>query len=404
MFTGKRRIIAVNLTLVLVLAGTGWWGYSLIKTEAPIQVTATTKVSVGDVVATISASGKVISPGDVAVNPSINGTLTSIKVKVGDRVKAGQILAQLDSSSQRTALTQANSAVQTAKANKAKLKRVRTAAETAQVNLQIAQANSAISNAQKNLDDQSVTLAANSLTYQNNVDTAKTALDNAKSLSELNKVTYQSSVDSAKNSMDAGKVTFDRAQLTYSSYQALYPSATYEWCTQYAISGNPCNTVINYFNALENARNSLANLTLSHSNALNTQKINLAKDEQNISNLQSSYEAALKTQSNNLKKDEQTLASLKNSVTAAQTSHDLLQAQLAVAIQPATEAEIATADAQLATANANYVQSQRNLAATTIKAPVAGDVASISNSVGQTVSTGGNSNNNNNDDNNQNIL
>ena len=118
-----------------------------------------------------------------------------------------------------------------------------------------------------------------------------------------------------------------------------------------------------------------------------TQKINLAKDEQNISNLQSSYEAALKTQSNNLKKDEQTLASLKNSVTAAQTSHDLLQAQLAVAIQPATEAEIATADAQLATANANYVQAQRNLAATTIKAPVAGDVATISNSVGQTVST-----------------
>ena len=396
MIKGKSRIIAVNLVLALFIAGAGWWGWkSLNPTEAPVA-SLTTKVSIGDVIATISASGKIISPGDVAINPTINGTLTAVNVKVGQRVQAGQVLAQLDSTAQRTALTQANSALQTAKANKAKLKRVRTTAEQAQVNLQIAQSKNAIAVAQKNLDDQTALLAANALTYQGSVDSAKTALDNAKSLVELNKITYQNSVDTAKNTLDSSKSSLDAAQVTYNNYLAQWLGVNYEFCLNGAFNNNPCNTVINYYNALQNARNANVSANTSYNNALNNQKINLAKDEQNIASLQTAYENALKSQANNLKKDEQTLSSLKNSVTSAQTSYDLLQAQLAVAIQPATEAEIATADAQLATANANYSQAQKNLAATSIRSPVTGDVASIANSIGQTVSTGSNNNNNNN--------
>jgi len=396
MIKGKSRIIAVNLVLALFIAGAGWWGWkSLNPAEAPVA-SLTTKVSIGDVIATISASGKIISPGDVAINPTINGTLTAVNVKVGQRVQAGQVLAQLDSTAQRTALTQANSALQTAKANKAKLKRVRTAAEETQVNLQIAQSKNAIAVAQKNLDDQTALLSANALTYQGSVDSAKTALDNAKSLVELNKITYQNSVDTAKNSLDSSKTSLDAAQVTYNNYLAQWLGVNYEFCLNGAFNNNPCNTVINYYNALQNARNSNVSANSSYNNVLNNQKINLAKDEQNIASLQTAYENALKSQANNLKKDEQTLASLKNSVTSAQTSYDLLQAQLAVAIQPATEAEIATADAQLATANANYSQAQKNLAATSMRSPVTGDVASIANSVGQTVSTGSNNSNNNN--------
>ena len=397
MIKGESRIIAVNLVLALFIAGAGWWGWkSLNPAEAPVS-SVTTKVSIGDVIATISASGKIISPGDVAINPTINGTLTAVNVKVGQRVQAGQVLAQLDSTAQRTALTQANSALQTAKANKAKLKRVRTAAEETQVNLQIAQSKNAIAVAQKNLDDQTALLSANALTYQGSVDSAKTALDNAKSLVELNKITYQNSVDTAKNSMENAKPIAEAARVKFTSYQAAFGEPyTYDYCASSFVPNSVCANIVSYYNSYQTAKNNLDSATNSYNSAINNQKINLAKDEQNIASLQTAYENALKSQANNLKKDEQTLASLKNSVTSAQTSYDLLQAQLAVAIQPATESEIATADAQLATANANYSQAQKNLAATSVRSPVTGDVASIANSVGQTVSTGSNNSNNNN--------
>ena len=396
----KIRVVAVNTVLALLISGLAYWGWLALKPEQTEIKTATTKVSIGDVVATISASGKVISPNDVAVNPTVSGVLTKVNAKVGDRVTAGAVLAQLDSTTQRTALTQANSALLTAKANKAKLTKVRTSAEQAQVNLQLAQAKNTISIAQKNLDDQTAILSSNATTYQTSVDSAKTALENAKALAELNRNTYQLAVETAKNSVDSTKATMDAAQVTYTNYLAQWLGVSYEFCLNGAFNNNPCNTVINNYNSLQNAKNSNNNAVTNYNNALNNQKINLAKDEQNIASLQLAYDNSLKSQATNLKKDEQTLTGLKNSLSSAQTAFELLQAQLAVAVQPATAADIATADAQLATATANYQLAQRNLAATTIKAPVAGDIASIANSVGQTVATGTNSNNNSGNNNN----
>ena len=390
----KTRVLAVNVVLALLISAAVYWGWQSLQPEQEVVSTVGTKVTTGDVVATISASGKVISPSDVAVNPTISGVLTKVNVKVGDRVQAGSLLAQIDSTSQRTALTQANSALLTAKANKAKLNKVRTSAEQAQVDLQIAQSRNAISAAQKNLDDQSTILAANVATYQTSVDSAKTALDNARALAELNKSTYQNAVDTAKNSVDSTKTSMDAAQVTYTNHLAQWLGVSYEFCLNGAFGNNPCNTVISNYNALQNAKNSNTNAITNYNNALNNQKINLAKDEQNIAALQLAYDNSLKAQATNLKKDEQTLTGLRNSLNSAQTAFDLLQAQLAVAIQPATAADIATADAQLATATANYQLAQRNLAATAIKAPVSGDIASIASSIGQTVSTGSNTNNN----------
>ncbi len=56
-------------------------------------------------------------------------------------------------------------------------------------------------------------------------------------------------------------------------------------------------------------------------------------------------------------------------------------------MQPAKQSAIDSAQAQLANAQAAYDQAKRNLDAATIKAPVAGDVASISTAVGGNVPT-----------------
>ena len=45
---------------------------------------------------TVAATGTVVSPGDVGVSFASTGTVTTIKVAVGDKVRKGQILATID--------------------------------------------------------------------------------------------------------------------------------------------------------------------------------------------------------------------------------------------------------------------------------------------------------------------
>ena len=131
----KFRILAINLVLVVAVAGVGFWGWSALHPKAAAATPVTTIARVGDVSATVSASGKVISPGDVGVNPAVSGTLAKLFVAEGDHVKAGQTLAKLDPTAQNTALIQASTSLMNAKAALTKLKPSRTVAEQAQAEI-----------------------------------------------------------------------------------------------------------------------------------------------------------------------------------------------------------------------------------------------------------------------------
>ena len=142
---GKVQVLSVNLLIVALIAGSGLWGWRQLHPATTTSAKlSTATVSTGNVTASVSASGKVISPGDVAVAPTSNGILTAVFVKVGDHVNAGQSLAQLDNTSQQTALQQATASLTSAKASLDKLTRGRTAAEQKQADLQLAQSKSSV--------------------------------------------------------------------------------------------------------------------------------------------------------------------------------------------------------------------------------------------------------------------
>jgi len=133
--------------------------------------------------------------------------------------------------------------------------------------------------------------------------------------------------------------------------------------------------------------NSIQSAKTSYNNSLTSQSISLKKDAQSLASLEVSYQNALASQNISLKKDAQTIQSLKTAIASAQLSYDLQQAGLAVAIQAANQNDLDTAAASIKTAEANLAQANKNLAATTINAPVAGEVASISATVGQSAGT-----------------
>jgi len=355
------RILAINGVLLLLVGGAGLWGYSVLHPKAAATSLQTVTVSQGDVQATVSATGKVVSPSDVGLAPLAAGTLKALYVQVGDRVRSGEKLAQLDTTNLTTALSQANATLTTARAAVAALTPTKTPAEQAQAALQLSQAQAAVEQAKKNASDQTTLISANAGSYQSSVDAAKSALDNATANAAISAKSYQAAVD--------------RAAFNLTTFLGTYGSAgvTTAYCQSITSVNTQCVTELNYYNTWVDAQSS--------------QTANLLKDKQNLDNLTIAYQNALTSQKNNLAKDAITIAGYQSQISSAQNSLDNLLASQAVAAQPAKQSSIDSAQAQLTTAQANFDQAKRNLAGATIIAPVAGEVASISTAVGGNVST-----------------
>lgn len=95
------------LLLVAAVAGVGaWWWYSQRENRAAIEYKTAT-VGRGDIVQAVTANGTLTPVRNVEVGSQISGTLQDVKVDFNDRVKAGQVLAQIDPATYERSLGQA---------------------------------------------------------------------------------------------------------------------------------------------------------------------------------------------------------------------------------------------------------------------------------------------------------
>ena len=121
----RRKSVLINLALATAVLGGAGYAYSAVGDEggsSASSATRTGKVTKGTVMATVSASGSLSSPSDVGVEFSAAGKVTSVAVKVGDTVKAGQVLARIDTTSAQAAVETARAGVDVAEANLNKAK------------------------------------------------------------------------------------------------------------------------------------------------------------------------------------------------------------------------------------------------------------------------------------------
>jgi len=367
----RLRILTINLVIVVAIAAVGYWGYATLHPKAAAAPLSTVTVSRGDVASTVSSSGTVISPSDIALAPATSGTLAKLNVKVGDSVHAGEVLAQMDTTSLKSSLAQAQASLIQAQAN---LTNAQATADTASATNAITLQNdqNAITTAQNNLAYQQTLIGASELTDSENVATALNKLNNDKATTSQNVAVYQSSVDTAKTNLT-------NAQLTFNDYEGLYgPSGiTLAFCASINTINQNCTTLTQDNNAVVSAQT-------AYNNALITQQQNLAKDAQTIASDQQAYSDAQATAALNKKKNLQTLASAQASIDSAQSALKLFQLQNS---NSTTATTVAVDQAQITVAQSNLVTAQKNLAGATVVAPVSGKVASISNTlVGSTIS------------------
>ena len=81
----------------------------------------TDTVSRADITAGVSASGSLSAVGTQNLGFAASGKLTSVRVHVGDRVKAGQVLATVDATAAKAALAQAKGNLHAQQAGLARL-------------------------------------------------------------------------------------------------------------------------------------------------------------------------------------------------------------------------------------------------------------------------------------------
>ena len=82
-------------------------GARLVRNRRRHPTARTDTVARADITADVSASGSLSAVGTQNLGFATSGRLTSVRVHVGDRVKAGQVLAKIDATAAKAALGQA---------------------------------------------------------------------------------------------------------------------------------------------------------------------------------------------------------------------------------------------------------------------------------------------------------
>lgn len=92
----KRAIVLFALVGIVVISAAGYFGFTSSKTPEPTPTPQTVSVAKCDVDQTVTAPGNLVNINQSDVNMPVEGRISKVSVRVGDRVRAGQRLAELD--------------------------------------------------------------------------------------------------------------------------------------------------------------------------------------------------------------------------------------------------------------------------------------------------------------------
>jgi len=196
-----KKLFAVVSILFFLAAGTGVW-YFYGKADAK-RGYVTEAVSRGSIRNSISASGSLAALNTVEVGSQISGNILKLYADFNDEVKAGQLLAQLDSSTYEAQLQQALANLESARASElgivAQAKNLQASMMTAKAEIQVSKAN--IRKSEVAVED---------------------ALRNFKRLNELfeRKLVAASDRDSSQTQLDTQKASLDAVRAQYESSKA----------------------------------------------------------------------------------------------------------------------------------------------------------------------------------------
>jgi macrolide-specific efflux system membrane fusion protein len=104
--------------VLVVLLGAGGAGWLVFSAPAKDEVPRTTPVARGNVEETVLASGVIQASSLVSVGAEVSGRIKTLNVQLGDDVKAGDVIAEIDSLNQENAVKAAQASLANTEAQK----------------------------------------------------------------------------------------------------------------------------------------------------------------------------------------------------------------------------------------------------------------------------------------------
>jgi HlyD family secretion protein len=394
---GKRKrlywVFAASILMIAVLvSGCVPAGANDPAAEA-LSAGDTVAAFVGDLSSSASASGQLQPKQQARLALSGSGTVAQVPVQVGERVAAGQALAQLETdeleravqnAEQNLAIQEANLAALISEPDAEDIASAEASVADAQAQLddllagpseaELAQAQAALDSALTQLDD---LLAGASATERAQ---AQAALDSARENLETVQARHaaqQEQVVVAQNDINSAQTTLDRARDAYDQLIWNNPKAAGSW-GPYSPQGVALDKAqINYDAAVANY-----NLTLLDANdsALRSAEAQVAQAEASLEALteeQTVQIASARAQVARAEKDLEALTD--NAVQIAATRAQLAQAEsnLAQLLDGASDEQVASARISVEQARLQLEDAQTDLDKATLVAPFGGYVTDV---------------------------
>ena len=342
--SSKKQIsVAVGASLLIIL-GSIYISYQLkLKPKLETVVVKKTTVTQG-----VNVDGTVKPAQDLGLAFEQGGTISKINVKVGDRVKAGQVLAELNNNGLSASVNQASAAVQGSQATYEKLVNGATAQD--------------IAVAQVTLDSAKTTLKNVTAQQQVLVDNAYSALLNS-NLSAIPSLGNTSGITATITGTYTGKDTGAYKVTVYATGNG----------TRFAVTGlETADGQVDTTPQALGTKGLFIQFSTISVPGNNTWTVNLPNTQaaSYVAN-NNAYQSALQTQSS-------AVSAAQNAVTAAQAALDLKKSN-------ARPEDIAAANAQLNATRAQYQQAQNSYAHSQLVAPIDGVITSVDAKIGQTV-------------------
>jgi multidrug efflux pump subunit AcrA (membrane-fusion protein) len=216
----KRKLIFGCLVPILVIAGLGWWGYRRLFSKPPVPVRFA-RVDRGDVDIKVVETGAIEPLKKVEIKSKVAGRLARLYVKEGDRVIAGQVLAEIDPTEINSQVDQIRAQVEGARARLAQAmkgvdyQREQTRSAIAQAREAVKAAEARLRSAQKERDTQPEIVVSD-------IRQAEATLDSAqKSLDLLRNSTHPQALVQAQTGLAEAQASADAAERNLARQRSL---------------------------------------------------------------------------------------------------------------------------------------------------------------------------------------
>ena len=376
----KKVIIGI---IILMIGGMVLWFLKFRTTQGPEYVTETAQI--GTLTQSVEATGKVESMQRIDLNFKAGGRIEQMNVKVGDKVRSGQVLARLDSRALMSRISDAQAEVDKQKADYEKLVAGASDTDIKVTEDTVAQKQQDVASAENSL----VNLRAKRKTELDNLkEKAITVLKNEVLVCQLAIEVINNTLDdpNANNSYAYISTDKQKAQLSKNSAN-IEISAVESSSGELSVISGDTDILSNLDDGklmLDSVKTALtdtmsvlnnANTTYSFLESdLDTLKSSIQAQQATINTSRTNIVAAKTNWTDKIAYYNDQIAAAEDSVSQAESALTVAQSQLDLKKSPPRKFEIDAQNARVAQAQASLSLALANMEESIIRAPLVGTI------------------------------